>query len=165
MDNLSREALAARLIAEALREAGHGEDDVLIHDMIEGETNLMIAAENAAIQAKIFERIADGIKETAAGLGERAARFFAKSEAIRSAIARAMDQAGVKTLRCDAVTLTLSDAPPKVMIADPDGLPDEFIRVKREADKTAVKEALKAGKTIPGATLSNGGATLIARWK
>ena len=36
----------------------------------------------------------------------------------------------------------------------------QFTRVKREADKAAIKAALEAGEIVPGASLSNGGSTV-----
>jgi len=40
-----------------------------------------------------------------------------------------------------------------VEVADPNFLPIEYRRVKVEADKTAIKKALKAGESVEGATL------------
>lgn len=40
-----------------------------------------------------------------------------------------------------------------VLTVTPESLPDEFVRVKREANLNAIKEALKSGEEVPGAIL------------
>jgi hypothetical protein len=48
---------------------------------------------------------------------------------------------------------------------DPAALPDDLVRIKREADKPAVKAALEDGREIAGATLSNSPPVLTIRTK
>jgi hypothetical protein len=52
-----------------------------------------------------------------------------------------------------------------VVITNKEALPEQFIRIKREEDKVAIKDALKRGEIVPGAELSNGGETLTIRRK
>ncbi|MEE4209421.1 MAG: siphovirus Gp157 family protein [Parvularcula sp.] len=40
-----------------------------------------------------------------------------------------------------------------ILTAAPEALADEFVRVKREANLSAIKEALKSGEEVPGAIL------------
>lgn len=41
----------------------------------------------------------------------------------------------------------------KTVVTDKDLVPDEFWKVKREADLTAIKAKIKSGETVPGAEL------------
>lgn len=53
-------------------------------------------------------------------------------------------------------TLNLAKNPQGVTVADVAALPKEFVRVipaREEADKVAIGKALKAGETVPGASL------------
>ena len=43
-----------------------------------------------------------------------------------------------------------------VDVQDLEVLPDEYVKVKKEADKTAIKQAIKLGVIVPGAELVNG---------
>jgi hypothetical protein len=50
-----------------------------------------------------------------------------------------------------------------VIITNEGAIPNDYFRIKYEANKTAIKAALEAGETIEGATLSNGGTTIQIR--
>ena len=51
--------------------------------------------------------------------------------------------------------------PESVEITDEATIPDEYIKVIKEPMKTAIKEAIKAGKTVPGAALTKGTSMVI----
>lgn len=51
--------------------------------------------------------------------------------------------------------------PESVEITDESTIPDEYIKVIKEPMKTAIKEAIKAGKTVPGAALTKGTSMVI----
>lgn len=51
--------------------------------------------------------------------------------------------------------------PESVEIMDADAIPDAFCKIVKEPSKTAIKEALKAGKTVPGAALTKGTSMVI----
>ena len=56
-----------------------------------------------------------------------------------------------KTPRCSASYRKTA----AVTIVDEGAIPPEYIRTKTEPNKMAIKDALKAGETIPGATLED----------
>ena len=59
----------------------------------------------------------------------------------------------------DATVVTARDG---VRITDPDAVPPAFMRQPAPApDKAAILAALKAGQVVPGATLSNGGPSVL----
>ena len=58
-------------------------------------------------------------------------------------------------------TISLRAVPPSVIIHNPDGIPDAYMRQPPAVpDKKLILDRLKAGEDIPGAGLSNGGMTV-----
>jgi phage host-nuclease inhibitor protein Gam len=76
-----------------------------------------------------------------------------------------MDAMGTVKLSLTVATITMSEGREKAIISDENMLPDAYMRIKKEPDKTAILDALKAGQAVPGAVLSNGGRTLTVRQK
>ena len=65
----------------------------------------------------------------------------------------AMLALGLKQIKGDRATMTVVFGPHRVELAK-DFTPElEFVRVKEEIDKSAIRDALKAGREIPGASL------------
>ena len=62
-------------------------------------------------------------------------------------------------------TLSIRVGMPKVVVTDEAVLPDTLCRIKREPDKTKIKESLLAGNAVEGAVLSNAEHTLTIRTK
>jgi len=60
-------------------------------------------------------------------------------------------------------TVSVAQKPASVMIVDESQLPEQYLRVKKEPNKVAIREALEHNENVPGAQLSNGGTTLQMR--
>lgn len=75
----------------------------------------------------------------------------------------AMIDNGVKKIDFDPVMpLRVRNNAPSVAIkCDIDDLPEEFVRIKKEADKTALSKALKANTVIDGVELEHSSSILI----
>lgn len=73
-----------------------------------------------------------------------------------------MEREGLKKLQGNTVTLTLAAKPASVAIIDESILPPQFVRIVQTTspDKVAIKAALNAGETVPGADLTIGGNSL-----
>ena len=81
-----------------------------------------------------------------------------KMESLKKYLAYALDGQAFKTTRA-SVTFRKSQA---VEIADIYKLDENYLRYKEpEADKTAIKEAIKQGKTVAGATLVENTSVII----
>ena len=76
-----------------------------------------------------------------------------------------MAAAGLSKVTLPSATISVSQAAPSVVIEDEASIPERFIRIKREIDKTAINAAVKAGEEIPGVVVSNGGSRLTIRVK
>lgn len=162
--SLERTTAAAKSLADAMRT----DDDDLIADMIEGETDAMEGV--SRVLRWISERNAyiAALKTVEADMAERRKRFSEGVDTARAALATFMDTVGLSKIERPEATISLRPASPSVAYAadfDPERLPEELRRWKCEADRPAVKAALEAGEEVPGATLNNGGTVLTVRTK
>lgn len=139
------------------------DDQDLLADMLEGQTDFNEVIAALAKDIKLAKANVAGIKEVAKELKERQARFEAKEEFCRSLIHKLMDAAGVKKLTLPVATVNITNVSPSVMILDESAIPDDFMRIKKEPNKTAIKAALETGQSIAGAVMSNGSTTVSIR--
>lgn len=156
---LNREMIAAN----ALREALGTDDDDLLRDSIEGETDLheMIAATVTSMDEDTM--LADGLANRIYDLKTRAARIEKRIATKRAAIEQAMVIGDLKTLELPTITATVKRTTPGLQITDEAMIPEAYWKAKDPVlDKAALKKALKDGP-IPGAQLDNGGVALQLR--
>lgn len=106
--------------------------------------------ENIACWIKELKAEAEALKAEKMAFAKRQQVAENKMESLKKYLAYALDGQAFKTVRA-SVTFRKSQA---VEIADIYKLDENYLRYKEpEADKTAIKEALKAGKEVAGATL------------
>lgn len=74
-----------------------------------------------------------------------------------------MERTNINKIECPLFSISLGVSQDVVEISDLNSLPKEYKKVKTEADKTAIKKALKAGEDIPGAKLEKGKSKLTIR--
>ena len=96
---------------------------------------------------------------------QRQSRFDRRDEAIRDLMLKLLQTAHLKKLEIPECTLSVRLGVPKVIIVDEAQIPDEFCRIKREPNRTKIKDELSQFKPVPGATLSNAEDTLAVRIK
>lgn len=159
-----KEAKAVASLRDSLS-ALDGDDELLI-DTIEGETNLFETVD------ALLQRMADnrayvlGLDHIAADIRERQARFEKRVDADRALIEQAMMVAEIDKIERPTATLSLSRRAPKVEIAEEADIPAEFWKAAEpKLDKKAVLDALKGGRAVPGASLSNQAPSLTVRTK
>ena len=139
------------------------EDDMLREDMIAGETDIETIVSRALDERREAETIAAAIKERETALASRRARFEKKADAMRSLIKSVMQAADLPKLTLPEATISLQSPRASVNVTDLEAIPQGYFRLKKEADKTALKKALEAGEEIPGAELALGDETLSIR--
>lgn len=132
----------------------------------------MLGEEGAEI-SRLLERIiaaaleaeahADAAAIRVSALTIRKQRFERQAETWRGAALAMMDALEMAKHKTGEFTVTLANGLPRVVITDEAALPEEYIRIKREPDKDAIREDLAEGVVIPGAELSNGPPRLIVR--
>jgi hypothetical protein len=69
-----------------------------------------------------------------------------------------MLQTGISKIECPYFKLSIQNNPVAVNIFDEDAIPLEFKEqvISWKIDKTAIKNAINAGKTVEGVRLTNG---------
>jgi len=106
--------------------------------------------------------LAKACQEAERDIHHRRARFEKRVEFGRELMKRLMEAADIRKLEFPTATLSLMNTPPQVVVTNEDELPEEFFRIKKEPNKTLIKQALE--KTdVRGATLSNGGTSIVIR--
>ena len=154
-----------RRFADALRDE-FGEDDQLVADMLEGETDFHEVVGRLIKDDAEAEAQAAACKALADEYAARSRRLADRRETIKGALHGLMDATGQRKVAHAYATVSVRAVPPKVIFdGDPAALDDAFRKVTITPDRTALKAALEAGTVIPGASLSNGGETISVRRK
>jgi hypothetical protein len=141
------------------------EDGDLRIDMIEGETTAVEFIGRALSGRQEAVSMQEAIKARIADLSERAARYGRRADAMKALIKSVMGAAGLDRLELPEATLSIAKPRASVDVTDLDALPQGYFRLKKEADKTAIKKAIETGEEIPGAVLVLGDESLIVRTK
>ncbi len=170
---IARSSVTVRAIGFELNEAmklrqmlGDDADPKLLLDTIEGETNLAEACVFVLEQTNEDEILIEGLKAKIDELQIRKGRMEKSVESRRGVILMAMDKAGLQTIKSPLGTMSARPTPPKLTVQDEAVIPSKFWKPSDpKLDRAALAEALKAGETIPGASLSNGGVSLSIRVK
>lgn len=141
------------------------DDESLRADTIDGQTNALRIIERALAERQDAEMMAGAIHAREEELITRRGRFERKADAMKALIKSIMRAARLDKLTLTEASLSLTKARQTVGIEDLDQLPQGFVRLKREADKKAIMEALAAGEEVPGAFLVTGDIGLMVRTK
>lgn len=133
------------------------DDEKLFSDMLEGESgDAMNVLDRVLCAAVLADDMAEAIRIRLDVLKARHERFVKRSQALRGAGFAAMDALGMRKREIPELTASIKAAQPAVLITDATALPDEMVKIERKPDKTAIRAALVAGTTVPGAEMSNG---------
>jgi hypothetical protein len=142
------------------------DDERLMADMLEGESDDALEVLHRMVRASLHAKsMAEAAKQRAADMDARAARYARRDAALRGGVFAAMDALQLRKLEQPDFTAGVSAGTVAVVITDETALPDEFMRVEKSPNKTAIGAALKGGATVPGAELSNGLPRLSVRVK
>jgi hypothetical protein len=151
-----KEGEAVRSLRGALLGMDPGEDVQLLLDMIEGETSFCEALDKLLLAIAEDQALEGGALQAAEALTARAERFARRAETARALIEQAMLVADLPKLERPTATLSLVRRPPKLDVAEEADIPAEFWKLgDPKLDKKALLAALKDGRTVPGACLSN----------
>lgn len=131
-------------------------DETAMRDTLDGETDVYDVLRRLArftLEAEAMEAVT---KQRATNLAARQKRFAARADAARGAIFAMMQALDVQSFPDAEFTITVKTGRSAVYVSDEASIPDEFVRTTRAVDKSAISDALKAGKDVPGASFSNG---------
>lgn len=141
------------------------EDTQLLADSIEGETGLYKILDRALSARQEAISMVYGIKEREADLEERRKRYEQQAEAFKGLMLSLMQCAAQEKVTLLEATLSINKPRTSVEVINEDELPQGYYQTKKVADKAAIKKAIEAGETIPGASLKWGDAGLTIRSK
>lgn len=141
-------------------------DERLFADMLEGESGdameMLDGVLRAAVQA---DSMAAAAEARATDLEARRDRYRNRAKVLRGAAFAAMDALGMRKRELPDLTASIAVGRPSVLITEESAIPDQYIRVSRSPDKSALLQALKAGGDVPGVTLNNSLPSLQVRTK
>jgi len=131
------------------------EDEALRHDMIEAETETFGFLSSLLRTIGAAEATVEGTSAYIADLHVRVDRLERRRESLRRLIMKIMETAELKKIELAEATIFVRAGTPKVVVVNEREVPDEFMRIKKEPDKSLIKAALSAHENVPGAMLSN----------
>lgn len=158
--DVEKELEAARNLRDQITILAGGDED-FIRDSLEGETDFEGLV--SAIVASIGEDEAhsEGLKSYGETLDARRKAFDDRAAFKRRLLVTALEISGRPTIACDAGTVSLRPTPLSASIGEEADIPSEFWKAQPpKLDRKAVLAALKEGRDVPGAALSNGGMTI-----
>lgn len=141
------------------------EDEALRADVIEGQTGATAVLSRVVNRMHEAEMMAAAVAKRISDLQTRLSFFERIAVAMRALAMRIMEAANLRRMMLPEATLSIRVTPPAVIISDESQIPAEFVRTKTIPDRARIKEALQSGAHVPGAALSNGGASLSVRIK
>jgi sugar-specific transcriptional regulator TrmB len=133
---------------------------------LESETDFNEVLTSVVRKIEDTKALVIGTKDRLEELKARIDRFDVRVFRLRELACKLMQSADLKKLELPEATLSLR-AGTQQLIGDADAeiMPRQFQRVTLSLDKTAIKEAIKAGQTVPGFALSNAPPSLTIRIK
>jgi hypothetical protein len=145
-----------RQMVEALMATDN--DAQTITDTIEAESYpLEVKAQNVAYAIKNLEATAAAIKDAEQEMASRRKSIENRALNIKTYLQHCMEVAGVSKIDCPHFRLSIKNNPPSVDVFEEKLIPAEFMRQPEpppaQPDKAAIKEAIQAGKDVPGAML------------
>jgi len=151
-----------RHITDVLMDSGV--DEQTLTDTLEGEAwPLELKAQNYGFVIRNLESTAASIKEAEAQMKARRQAIERRALALVERLKLGLEIAGVSKLECPHFALTIKRNPPSVDVWDEKQIPAEFMRTPEPPpppvavpDKAAIKEAINAGRDVPGAQLARG---------
>ena len=161
MNNLSLYQLSSNYI-EALDFFTDPEADLpieAINDTLEALSGeLEDKAVNVTKFLKNMEATAKAIKEAEAEMAKRRKSLENRIKWMKDYLKGSMEHTGITKIECPYFKLSIQKNPASVNILNVESIPAQFKEkvISWKIDKTAIKNALKAGETVKGAELVNG---------
>jgi nitrogen fixation/metabolism regulation signal transduction histidine kinase len=142
------------------------EDDEAWAATLESETDFNEVLTTIVRRIEDTKALVIGTKDRFEELKARKYRFEHRIDTLRELAFKIMTAAEIAKLELPEATLSLRAGQQQIIgDADPAALPDALCKISRSPDRTAIKEALKTGKEVPGFSLSNATPSLSIRIK
>lgn len=136
-------------------------DEQTLTDTLDGMGGeLQVKAQSVACFIRNLEATAAQIKEAEAQMAARRKALENRAARVKDYLLASMMVAGVDKIECPLFRMTVRDNPAAVEVYEPGLIPQQFMRQPEppppSPDKTAIKEAMKAGQEVPGCRLTQG---------
>jgi len=136
-------------------------DEQTIADTLESMSGeLEVKATSTAMVVRNLQASSAAIKEAEQAMSARRKAIDARAERLNAYLLANLQLAGIQKVESPHFCIAIKANPASVVINEPGLIPAEFMRQPEPPpaapDKVAIKEALKAGKEVPGAHLANG---------
>lgn len=139
------------------------DDKELFRDTLEGNTRFNEIMDRLLSEMRDNETLAEAAANRIGKIKERQTRLTHRMNFYRSLMHRLLTVTGIQSVALAEAKVSIMKLPDKVIITDESAVPEQYQIIKKEPNKTAIKNALKSGTHVPGAALSNGGQTISVR--
>jgi hypothetical protein len=121
---------------------------------------LQVKATSVAAFIRNLESSANAIREAEAHMAARRKAIENRAARVKDYLLANMMVAGVQKIESPYFKLAVRENPPAVEIFEPGLIPAQYMKQPEppppSPDKAAIKEAIKAGKEVPGCVLTRG---------
>ena len=134
-------------------------DPETVSDTLEGlRLPLEAKATNVVKFLRSLDSVADAIDEEAKRMTARSRAIRNRVESLKNYVLQAMMTTGVTRIESPWFVISTQQNPPAVAITDERSIPAKYVEqiVTTRIDKAAIKAAITAGETVPGAELTRG---------
>lgn len=131
------------------------EDVSALADTLEGISDLdqqCLAVLRAAIER---EAHAKALGELIDGMTARKRRLAEGAQAMRLAVLHAMQEVGLRKIAGADMSASIGAGKPKLLVIDEALIPDEYVKITREARKADIAKVLASGQDVPGVAFGN----------
>lgn len=154
---LAHQVRIAQMAKRLIIEAGISEDDPDFAAILENETDALEMLRDVIREVEREKAEAEAIKTIIQKNEGRIVRKLDRARRLENIVMEALGELGETKLRAPDFKAAVVPGPIKVVgNGDVATLPDQFVRIKREPDKTAIKAALASGQPVAGFELANG---------
>jgi Gp157 protein len=153
--DLLRLVPAHRFIVSQIREIFPDESDDDLADTVAGESDLpdaVVATLRLALEREAHGKAIADLIETLTG---RKRRLEDGAKSLRLIALQAMLIAALPSIKAADMSVSVGRGKPKVLITEPDIIPDHLCRIIREPSKSAIAIELAAGREVAGASFGN----------
>ena len=132
---------------------GLASDEFFLADVIEGSTDAFEIMEKLVIERREAMANGEAMDKLAEEYAKLSDRWTMRAESRRKLMGLVLDATGLRKMSTPAGAVSVSPGRVSLALADDFTPPQGYARTKIEPDKAAIKAALEAGETMPGASL------------
>ncbi len=151
-------------LLEKLRADFPDADEQTLADTVDGLTNLTEML-GAVVRSQLDDQaLVTALRTRIAAMQERLSRLDTGATKKRSLVTTVMERAHIMKLTEADFTVSLRGTQPPLILTNESHIPSDYWRPQEpKLDRQGLIRALKAGHTIEGAVLGNGGLTISVR--